>query len=398
MFYLNEVKATQKCYKCGMCMFQCPIYSVHRNEVYSPKGKINAIDSIINTKKNCLNDLSEIFRECNLCHHCTQICPAEIDKPELVIEYRSRLNKIKPVEDYEVILNNIRKNGNPYSMNSGFHKNVIKEQETPKEKNKTLLFLGCTIRYKLPEIVDSVMNFLDKSGIDFTILEDEPCCGNILKNLGFVEDARIMAKRNSSILNKFEKIITLCPGCYSMLKRQNELSGSKFEVYHILEIIHKARNHIKSNTEEPVFFQVPCHIYNNDKKFEEIIPEITPIFRQISTSLDVTNAPKCCGAGGGMLLYDKEYVMKRMDILMENESAQNVITACPFCYLNFKKHTSRNVSYITENLEVVGELKIELKSDYKKSLTSKKEEKVNIPMILLKYKISSRLKKILGSD
>ncbi len=377
-------------------MFHCPVYSVYRNEVYSPKGKINAIDSIINTKRNNPDDLSEIFRECNLCHHCTKICPAEIDKTELVIKYRAQLNKTKPVGNYEAILSNIMKNGNPYSSNGGLHRNATKIQGIEKEKNRTLLFIGCTIRHKLPEIVDSVVSFLDKSGIDFTVLDDEPCCGNILNNLGFIQDARIIAKRNISILNKFDKIITLCPGCYNMLKSHNGSTGAKFEVYHILEIIHKARNQLESNLKEPVFFQVPCHIYNTDKKFEKIIPDVMSIFRQASTSLDVTNAPKCCGAGGGMPLYDKEYVMKRLDILLQNEPAQNIVTACPFCYLNFKKLESRQISYITENLDITEKIKIDLRSTDEsfQKFTQTKEEKVNLPMILLKYKASSKLKKI----
>ena len=225
-------------------------------------------------------------------------------------------------------------------------------------------------------------------------MDDEPCCGNILRNLGYLEEAKIIARKNTSILNKFDKIITLCPGCYDMLRSLKESSGARFEVFHILEVIHKGRDQLISNLKEPVFFQVPCHIYNTDKKFEKIIPDIMPLFQQVTTSLDVTNAPKCCGAGGGMMIYDKEYVMKRINILMENESAQNVITACPFCYLNFKKHTSRRVSYITENLEVAGKIKIELKSDDKSFQT--KEEKPNLPLILIKYKVNSKLKKILG--
>ncbi len=376
-----------------MCMFQCPVYSVHRKEVYSSKGKINAIDSIINLNKNDLVKLSDIFRECNLCGHCTKICPGELETPKLVIQYRNQLNNISKLNNYEYILNNIKHHGHPYVFDNSEPRDTL----VLKKNNKgILLFLGCTSRLKLPErIINSVRRLLDNLGISYTILEDEPCCGNILHNLGYIQEAEAIAKKNRAVLNKFNQIITICPGCYNMFKNNKKSMFSKYEVFHILEIIKIARDNLKSNEIEPIFFQVPCHIYNSNGKFEKIIPDILPLFGQISSSLDVTNSPKCCGAGGGMLLYDKEYVKKRIDILLRNESAEKVVTACPFCYLNFEKNTSKDISFITEKLEVIENTKIKLKGFNEiVPITHNKEEDKNAPLMLIKYKVSSKLKKI----
>ncbi len=94
--------------------------------------------------------------------------------------------------------------------------------------------------------------------------------------------------------------------------------------------------------------------------FKKIISDILVLFEknscQVNSSLDVALVSKCCGAGGGMSMYNKEYVRKRMGILLENEFvalASNIMTACPFCYLNFEKNSSKKISFITENLEVV---------------------------------------------
>lgn len=96
-----------------------------------------------------------------------------------------------------------------------------------------------------------------------------------------------------------------------------------------------------------------------------------------------------------MLLYDKEYVKKRIDILLRNESAEKVVTACPFCYLNFEKNTSKDISFITEKLEVIENTKIKLKGFNEiVPITHNKEEDKNAPLMLIKYKVSSKLKKI----
>lgn len=375
-------------------MFQCPVYSVYRNEVYSAKGKINAIDSIIN-RKNSLSELSEIFQECNLCRHCVNVCPGEIDTPALVVEYRARLNKIKTHDNYLEVLNNIKQSGNPYGLNNGYKHREGRTGISGNKNEKILVFLGCTTRHKLPELADSLLSFLDRLGFGYTVMDNEPCCGNILYTLGYVEEAKNIAKQNKDILNKFDKIITLCPGCYNMLKTYKKSVGAGFEVFHILEVLHEARSRLKSNVKEPLYFQVPCHIYNSDDKFKNIISDITQLFEYLRSSLDVMQATKCCGAGGGMLLYNKGYVQSRVDALLRNVTTESVITACPFCYLNFKRNTSKAVSFITDNLEVEEGARIELKDHGKSMRGVFRNKNDNVPVLLLKYKVGSALERLL---
>ncbi len=354
MFYLNDNKKINKCFKCGLCRYQCPVYSVHRNDNYSPKGKLLATGYQQKNAKALL-DLVDIYRECTQCKHCLKTCPGDIDIPEMVIEYRGKLNKILPDKTYERLLKNIKELGTPYTSveKNGFHKN---------EKNKTdiLLFLGCTARYKLPEIAKSTISFLDRIGLDYTILDNESCCGNILYNTGYLDDAKDVAKRNVTSLNKYKKIITLCPGCYNMLNIYKKLTRTKYEVFHIVEIINAIREKIKTN-EEPVYFHVPCHLYNTGE-FNESFFNIISLFENASSSLDVTNSTRCCGAGGGMLSTNEEFVKERMNITFGDIKGDTVITSCPFCYMSFKKYSSKNVVYITEKLNFDDVFKIDVRS------------------------------------
>ncbi len=250
-----------------MCMFECPIYSVYRNDVFSPKGKINAID-FITTNKNKINkidSLSETFRECNMCGHCTMICPGEVEITKLVVDYRNVLNKIKPNKNYERIMNNIKLFGNPYGLNLE-NKKIKKKNNNGKDN--ILLFFGCTARYKLPEkTLNSVLGFLDKLSINYSILEDEPCCGNILYNLGYSREAKTINEKVHNVMKIYSKVITICPGCYNMFKTYKQ-SDSKLEVFHILEVIHDSIQQIKNIENDSIYLQVPCHVYNSDRRFK----------------------------------------------------------------------------------------------------------------------------------
>lgn len=342
-----------KCVKCGICRFQCPVYSIRGNDAFSPKGKITATECIRNDA-TALFELVDVYRECSLCKHCAKACPGELDIPNLVIHYREKLNKISPCKTYERILTNVQDVGNPYSSSEqpSFHKNGSSTKEV-------LLFLGCTARFREPEIAKSAINFIDGIGIDYTVLNNERCCGNILYNMGYINEAREVAKRNTIYLNKFRKILTLCPGCYNMLKSYKKTTGAKFEVFHIVELINSVSNRIEKS-KEPVYFHVPCHLYN-EGGFEDIFSNLISLFEKVTSSLDITKSTKCCGAGGGMLSTNEEYVKNRMRLTLKNIDADTVITSCPFCYMSFKKYSSKNISYITEKIKYNKELEDILK-------------------------------------
>ncbi len=41
-----------------------------------------------------------------------------------------------------------------------------------------LYFIGCTARYRVPEIADAMIGIFDKLGIRYRVMEEEWCCGS----------------------------------------------------------------------------------------------------------------------------------------------------------------------------------------------------------------------------
>ncbi len=348
---MSDNKKINKCFKCGLCRYQCPVYSVHRNDAYSPKGKLLAT-SYQQKDTTALLEVVDIYRECSLCKHCLKICPGNIDIPEMVINYRGKLNKLLPDKTYERLLKNIKEIGTPYTSigKNGFHREE-------NDRTEILLFLGCTARYKLPEIAKSSISFLDRIGLNYAILDEEQCCGNIVYNTGYLDEAKDIAKRNAPYLKNYKNIITLCPGCYNMLNNYKKMIRAKYEVFHIVEVVNAIHERI-IGTKDPVYFHVPCHLYNTGD-FNESFFNLISLFENASSSLDVTNSTRCCGAGGGMLSTNEEFVKERMNLTFSDIKGDTVITSCPFCYMSFKKYSSKNVAYITEKLNCDEDFKID---------------------------------------
>ena len=80
-----------------------------------------------------------------------------------------------------------------------------------------IYFRGCTAREKETSIADATEVLLKSAGVDYTVLEDEKCCGSVLLRTGFIDEAKEQIKKNTEVLSD-DLILTSCAGCYKTLK------------------------------------------------------------------------------------------------------------------------------------------------------------------------------------
>lgn len=84
-----KVREILKCIRCGACLNTCPVYSKIGGYPYGfsysgPMGQI------INPMLLGIENTGDLYRACTLCGACRSICPAGIDHPSLLLEYRAR--------------------------------------------------------------------------------------------------------------------------------------------------------------------------------------------------------------------------------------------------------------------------------------------------------------------
>lgn len=255
--------------------------------------------------------LNELYR-CTLCNECHLAVFNQGARERAV-----KKGLISP--HVAEIAQNIGKFGNSYGIDTA-HEENIQHGENIQEKLETILFRGCTSRYKVPEILAAVEDLFRYKGIEYCTMGDETCCGNILFNLGDRTSGLEVVKDN---IEKFKaagvkRIITVCPGCYDAFhiyyKGQDGFNPEIILAFDLLKGMNL--------TGEDFAIHDPCHA--RDQSFS--VRMIVPSRRFIEES-------PCCGAGGGVMAHDRSLACFKAKKAIDKSSAKTV-TYCPLCYFN----------------------------------------------------------------
>ena len=225
-----------------------------------------------------------------------------------------------------------------------------------------LLWIGCTSSYRVPELARSLVSVLKALAVDYECLgRDEGCCGSILLRLGLKEEfSRVAEDTASRIWSTGAKaLVTHCPGCMRTFKLDypRETKDLGLEIRHSTEVI---LEHVKPSSLKPlelraVYFD-PCHlgrhlnVYEPPRRLLTAIPGLKVIEPEESREESL-----CCGAGGGVRGCFEELaqaVARELLDYFKSLGAEAVVTACPFCYYNFKTASDGSMK-VLDVLQVV---------------------------------------------
>ncbi len=160
-----------------------------------------------------------------------------------------------------------------------------------------IYFRGCTAREKETSIADSTEELLKSAGVEYTVLEDEKCCGSVLLRTGFIEEAKEQIQKNTEVLSN-DLILTSCAGCYKTLKDDYE----GLDVIHISQFLKELIDENKldfSKKNLTVTYHDSCHLGRHCNVFDEprdVISGVADLVEMENNREDSL----CCGAGGGV--------------------------------------------------------------------------------------------------
>lgn len=197
---------------------------------------------------------------------------------------------------------------------------------------------------------------LKKLGVDYAYLGDEePCCGEVLYNLGYREAFKEHANRVAKKLREYgvKRMIVLAPFCAYALKHvyPKVVDNWDVEVLTLAEVLAKAvkEKGLKVDAKIRVVYHDPCYY----TRFLGVVDEPREVLRGIGNiefaeprhhGLDT----KCVGDGGIELTYPEladEVAAERVKELLETEP-DVLLTQCPACILMMRrglKKLNRNV-------------------------------------------------------
>jgi Fe-S oxidoreductase len=350
------------CSRCGECVSECPVYEETGDDYTAPGFKIKKMRPIVNKRilpfLSGLNEeevkkLVKGLYECTLCGRCVSVCPYNYDLVDLwetaresAIESGLGLDSINDMINATVEEKNYFKR--PHARRTEWARRFKIET---KEKANTVYFVGCVTSYTptMRPVGGAVSTILDAAGEDWTMLNDEWCCGVPQKFGGGIKTLREFAAHNVEAIESAgaERVVFNCPGCYRMFKHEypkvlgHELN---FSLVHLTELVNEyvesGKIKLTGKMDQRLTWHDPCEL----SRLLGIVDEPRNVLKNVAT--DFVELPEakfnshCCGGGG---LYKAVDTKKSINIAnrrveqAENAGAATLASGCPSCMMNLSQ-------------------------------------------------------------
>lgn len=360
----NYKEEIYSCTRCGTCKYiyhvyddSCPSGIKFRFETFYPSGKIQIARGLLERKLEWSDRIKDIIFACPTCGSCTIQCQSRQRDVIVDIFEALRADAVRhgygPLPNQKTFAESVAKEHNPYNEKHSERLNWKEgiESEVPQKKKADILyFVGCTSSYRQKDLAQATVKILNKIGVDYTVSEDEWCCGSPLMRTGQLDSVKDLVEHNLKLIKKTEakKVITSCAGCYRTIKIDfpkyaEQLEG--VEILHITEFLNQmieaGRLELPKKLEDVIVtYHDPCHlgrhsgVYDAPRAIIQAIPGVTliemPRFGENAW---------CCGAGGGVKAAFKDWAVeissKRIEEA-EKTGCTILLSACPFCKTNLQ--------------------------------------------------------------
>jgi Fe-S oxidoreductase/nitrate reductase gamma subunit len=352
------------CSRCGRCQEICPavlsekhlnpktVIQSLKHSMESPDGKTEGcrlVGSVVPEE--------EIW-ECTTCLNCVEHCPVFIEPMSKIIEMRrsSVLMESKFPLEYKQIFKNLENFGNPmekgkitredWTSKTGIPKIYEMDQNT----NPDFFFwagcIGAGYDIKSKNTTLAAAKILERAGADVaTFGKEELCCGDPARRLGNEYLFQKLAEKNIEMFKKYgvKKIVTHCPHCFNIFKREYPELGADFEVLDLFDLIKtyliEGKLKIKSEVDDSFTYHDPCYLGRYHSIYDEPREIIKSFLGVNLVEMDrIKDESFCCGAGGGNIWRGVSAGRRMEGVRIEaavKTMAQGIITACPYCDIMF---------------------------------------------------------------
>ena len=212
-------KHVDSCRFCWMCHHICPIGNATGHERSTPRGRALGI-SMVNRDAIALEEIMDNIYECAGCGGCVRECVTGWDPVMFTREVRLQAALEDKLPAYiNTLLDNCLDTGNAYG------KTVLCDKLTAaiaahSAKTDTLLVLGADARYMACEQAVKAIEVLDKAGVAFTVLADEPASGAQLDFLiGAAEETREQMTAAAEVMNGYKTVVLYDPADAKAVKQ-----------------------------------------------------------------------------------------------------------------------------------------------------------------------------------
>ena len=221
MFTNVNAKQADMCRFCWMCRHICPVAGATGSEGWGPRAR-GLMVSMIERGTEYDAEIADAFYHCTMCDACSNDCVTNWRPTDFTREARmlAVVNDIAP-EKIMTEIDNIMTCGNIYGAE--LDSSLADEIKALPAKAENLLYLGQTGRSFGASSAKAAINLLKKSGVDFTVLTDEPATGAFLGDLmGYTGDVQSIAGKAAKAIKASgaKKLIALAPYDAAMFREK----------------------------------------------------------------------------------------------------------------------------------------------------------------------------------
>ena len=337
-----------------MCRHICPIGNAtgHERNTARARGMILALVARGGVEYSA--DIIDNVYECALCGACTKECVTGWDPVAFTKEARLVAALEGKLPKYiDRMLENLEKTGNVYGKTE-LDAALKAEIEKHSVKTDVLFLIGRDAMYLAPENAVRAIKALDKAGVKFTVLENEPDSGYASEFLiGAAEETRQTAVASAKVFDEYKKVI-----CYEaqdammLMQRYKEWGIElKCEVQTftacLAELVESGK--IKeAKTSKAYTFQDPVHLARD---IEETEPA-RKIISAFGENREMLLFGKDTMLGGNLIM--NEYMPDVMRKVAEDRwinaagvNAETVVTASTADYVIMKSVKPEGVEIMT---------------------------------------------------
>lgn len=262
------------------------------------------------------DEIGRLMSKCLSCGKCTPYCPSAaeggMDPHELMVSGEG-----DPLDCFQCgNCSRICRRSDPFKvirlLLSGEPGMKTVDSRLSRECG-TVVVPGCTVRERIPRLLDSTLSALDSLGMDPGVLEGEVCC---LRPAGYA--ALTDMERRGTVMRELapamgKRIVTPCPECA-------EEFGTGVEG--LLDVLLEKKASIPVNPEQvTVTVYTGCALRDRKKDITNLISDLGLRIAYVSDG--------CCGRDKG-----SDGLMEER--LRESDGSSYAITFCPRCTVNYQ--------------------------------------------------------------
>jgi len=339
------------CRFCWMCHHICPIGNATGQERNTARARALGI-SLVNREAIDLSEIMDNIYECCTCGACVHDCITGWDPVMFTKETRLQAALEGKTPDYiQTLVANCLETGNAYGKTATCDclTDAIKAHA---DKKDTLLLLGVDAKFMACEQALKAVKVLDKAGVDFTVLENEPASGVQLDFLiGAANETKEQMTACADVLGNYKTVVVYDPNDAKAIKQLYKEYGIEVAAdvvtytSFVAGLLKDGKLEAK-NTGKAVVFQDPYQLSRDLEETEEA-REIVKAYADLSEML--LNRAETVWAGNILMAqYMPEViklVAKRRIFNAQSIGAKAIVTACVSEYVSLKD--------VAEDVEII---------------------------------------------